>query len=211
VIDIKAIQFRNNPILTAALMADYPSCEQNVFFGIVRSAKIWDDLERMGGPGIKGVYSVPYAAGGFGMVCVSIEQRRPGHAAQVLALAAQCTAAAYYTKWIIVVDDDIDPTDIEQVIWAMSTRCSPADDIDILRNTWSTYLDPTKNPPEERPYGSKTLINACKEYKYLKVFSKRTRLRKSTYEEVQQKWANYGLSFNAPTIDSFESDVETTT
>lgn len=209
VIEIKAIHFRNNPILTAALMADYPSCEQNVFFGIVRSAKIWDDLERMGVPGIRGVYSVPCAAGGFGMVCVSIEQRRPGHAAQVLALAAQCTAAAYYTKWIVVVDDDIDPTDIEQVIWAMSTRCSPSDDIDILRNTWSTYLDPTKNPPEERLYGSKTLINACKEHKYLKAFSKRTRLRRSTYEKVQQKWTKYGLSFNAPTVDNFESDVET--
>ncbi len=149
VIDIKAIHYRTDPILTAALMADHPSCEQNLFFGIARSAKIWDDLETLGVPGIKGVYSVPSAAGGFGMVCVSIEQRYAGHAAQVLALAAQCPGAAYYTKWIIVVDEDVDPTDLEQVIWAMSTRCDPASDIDILRQTWSTYLDPTKNPPEE--------------------------------------------------------------
>jgi UbiD family decarboxylase len=204
VIDIKCIHYRNNPILTAALMADHPSCEQNLFFGIARSAKIWDDLDRMGVPGIRGVYSVPCAAGGFGMVCVSIEQRYAGHAAQVLAMAAQCSAAAYYTKWIIVVDEDIDPTDIEQVIWAMSTRCSPADDIDILRNTWSTYLDPTRNPPEERPYGSKTLINACKEHKYLKVFSKRTRLTQETYDKVQKRWSTYGLSFDIPVINTFE-------
>src|SRR5208283_4132063 len=83
VIDVKAIHYRNNPILTAALMADHPSCEQNLFFGIARSARIWNDLETMGVPGVRGVYSVPCAAGGFGMVCVSIEQRYPGHAAQV--------------------------------------------------------------------------------------------------------------------------------
>jgi UbiD family decarboxylase len=207
VIDIKCIRYRNNPILTAALMADHPSCEQNLFFGIARSAKIWDDLERIGIPNIQGVYSVPAAAGGFGMVVVSIEQRYPGHAAQALALAAQCSGGAYYTKWVVVVDDDVDPTDIDQVIWAMSTRCNPASDIDILRNTWSTYLDPTKNPPEERPYGSKTLINACKEHKHLKVFSKRTRLTKPTYEKVQKKWKKYGLSFDIPAIDVFEPDL----
>ncbi len=208
VIDIKCIRYRKDPILTAALMADYPSCEQNVFFGIARSARIWDDLETVGIPGIRGVYSVPAAAGGFGMVVVSLEQRYPGHAAQALALAAQCSGAAYYTKWVIAVDEDVDPTDIDQVIWAMSTRCDPASDIDILRNTWSTYLDPTKNPPEERPYGSKTLINACKEHKHLKVFSKRTRLTKHTYDKVEAKWAKYGLPFEIPKIDLFEEDIK---
>jgi 4-hydroxy-3-polyprenylbenzoate decarboxylase len=188
-------------------MADHPSCEQNLFFGIARSAKIWNDLDVMGIPGVQGVYSVPCAAGGFGMVCVSIEQRYPGHAAQVLALAAQCSASAYYTKWIIVVDEDVDPTDIEQVIWAMSTRCDPAQDIDILRHTWSTYLDPTKNPAEERIYGSKTLINACKEHKFLKTFSKRTRLTKQTYDKLQANWQRYGLPFEIPDIGIFEPDV----
>ncbi len=207
VIDITCIRYRNEPILTAALMADHPSCEQNLFFGIARSAKIWDDLETMGVPGVRGVYSVPSAAGGFGMVVVSIEQRYAGHAAQTAALAAQCPGAAYYTKWIVVVDEDVDPTDMDQVIWAMSTRCDPASDIDILRNTWSTYLDPTKNPPEDRPYGSKTLINACKEHKFLKSFSKRTRLTKPTYEKVQKKWKSYGLSFDIPKIDAFEPDL----
>ncbi len=206
-IDITCIRHRNEPILTAALMADHPSCEQNLFFGIARSAKIWDDLQTIGIPGIRGVYSVPSAAGGFGMVVVSIEQRYPGHAAQAAALAAQCSGGAYYTKWIVVVDDDVDPTDIDQVIWAMSTRCDPASDIDILRNTWSTYLDPTKNPAEERPYGSKTIINACKEHRFLKTFSRRTRLTKPTYEKVRNKWKAYGLPFDIPAIDAFEPDL----
>ena len=60
---------------------------------MIRSAKIWDDLDKLGIPGIHGVYSHPAAAGGFGMTVISLEQRYAGHAAQVLALAAQVPAA----------------------------------------------------------------------------------------------------------------------
>ena len=207
-IEVKRIHYRSNPILTAALMADHPSCEQNHFFGIMRSARVWNDLDLMGVPGIKGVYSVPAAAGGFGMVVVSMEQRYPGHASQVAALAAQCAGGSYYTKWVVIVDEDVDPTDLEQVIWAMSTRCSPTDDIDILRNTWSTYLDPTRNPPEERPYGSKALIKACKNYKYIKTFSKRSYLRESVYRRVKEKWGKLGFKTPPPELSIFEPDVK---
>jgi UbiD family decarboxylase len=207
-IEVKCVHYRNNPILTAALMADHPSCEQNLFFSIARSARIWDDLDRLGIPGIKGVYCVPSAAGGFGMIVVSIEQLRAGHASQVAGLAAQCPGGAYNSKWIIVVDEDVDPTDIEQVVWAMCTRCHPPDDIDILRNTWSTYLDPTRNPPEIRPYGAKTLINACKEHKYLKEFSRRTLLRESMYKKVRERWKDLGFDFDPPELSNFEPSVK---
>jgi len=115
-VDITAVHYRSQPILTNALMADYPSCEQSGFFSVIRSAKIWDDLDKLGIPGIHGVYAHPAAAGGFGMTVISLEQRHAGHAAQVLALAAQVPGGAYYTKWIIAVDEDVDPTDMDQVI-----------------------------------------------------------------------------------------------
>ena len=143
-IEVKALHMRRSPILTAALMAEYPSCEIGAYYAIMRSARILDDLDRIGIPGIGGVYAHPAAASGWGMVVVSLQQQYAGHVAQVLALAAQCPAAAYYTKWIIAVDDDVDPTDFNQVLWALSTRCNPADDIDIQRKTWSTGLDPSQ-------------------------------------------------------------------
>ena len=205
-IDVTAVHYRTRPILTNALMADYPSCEQSGFFAVVRSARIWADLDRLGLPGIQGVYSHPAAAGGFGMTVLSLEQRYAGHAAQALALAAQVPGGAYYTKWIVAVDEDVDPTDIDQVIWAMASRCNPIDDIDILRNTWSTWLDPSQNPPEERPYGSKALINACKEHRHLPVFSKRTALRREVYDRVAARWQSLGLAGQAPTVRAFETD-----
>jgi UbiD family decarboxylase len=207
-VEVKAVHFRDRPILTNALMADYPSCEQSAFFAVARSARIWNDLEKLGVPGIVGVYSHPAAAGGFGMTIVSLEQRYAGHAPQVLALAAQVPGGAYYTKWIIAVDEDVDPTDMDQVIWAMASRCNPIDDIDILRNTWSTWLDPTQNPPEKRPYGSKALINACKEHRYLPVFAKRTTLRESVYQSVAQRWRELGLPGEPPPVRAFERDQQ---
>jgi len=203
-VQVKAVHHRDNPILTQALMADYPANECALLYSVARSARIWNDLDRLGVPGIKGVYAHPAAAGGFAMTIVSLEQRYAGHAPQALALAAQCPGGAYYTKWIIAVDDDVDPSNINQVLWAMSTRCNPAEDIDVLRQTWSTWLDPTQNPPEERPYGSKALINACMEHRYLKQFSRRTKLRRPVYESVAARWQRLGFTGAPPKLWAVE-------
>ncbi len=208
-VEVTAVHYRDDPILTNALMADYPSCEMALFYAITKSARLWDDLDKYGIPGIRGVWTVPAAASGFGMVVVSLEQRYAGHAAQVLALAAQAPSAAYYTKWIVAVDEDVDPTNINEVIWAMSTRCNPVEDIDVLRNTWSTWLDPTQNPPEERPWGSKALINACKEHRYLEIFSKRTTLTREMWERIAARWTSeFGLAGEAPEVLAYETGTK---
>ena len=208
IIDIQRVRMRKNPIVTCALMADYPANELGIVYGIARGAKVWNDLENLGVPGVQGVYCFPEAAGGFGMTAVSIEQRFAGHAAQVAALAAQVPSGAYYSKIIVVVDDDVDPTDLSQVVWAMSTRFDPEKDVDVLRSTWSTWLDPTKNPPEERPWGSKCLTNACKEHKYLKVFSPRSRLRKEVYDRLVERWPEFGMDGPPPRLTHFEETTD---
>jgi 4-hydroxy-3-polyprenylbenzoate decarboxylase len=206
VIEVKALHCRRAPILTAALMAKYPSCEIGAYYAIMRSARILDDLERIGVPGVVSAYAHPAAASGWGIVVVALQQQYAGHAAQVLALTAQCPAAAYYTKWIIAVDDDVDPTDFNEVMWALSTRCHPAEDIDTLRNTWSTGLDPSQFDPEARSYGSKVLINACKPHRHLKEFPASTRLRREVYERVAARWAELGFSEPPPALSMFHGD-----
>ena len=179
-----AVHHRSNPILTNALMADYPSCEQSGFFSIIRSAKIWDDLDKLGVPGIHGVYSP------------SRRRRRFRHDGDQPRAALRRSRGAGAgargpgagRRLLHEVDhrgrrgrrpDRHGPGHLGD-----GSRCNPIDDIDILRNTWSTWLDPTQNPPEKRPYGSKALINACKEHRHLPVFSKRTTLRKEIYDKV---------------------------
>jgi 4-hydroxy-3-polyprenylbenzoate decarboxylase len=200
---IEKVRFRDNPTLTCALMADGAANEAGLFWASTRAAAIWADLEKIGVPGIQGVWSIPEAAG-WGITVVSIRQMYAGHASQVMALAAQCTGGAYFGKYIIVVDDDVDPTNVHQVLWAMATRSRPAQSIDILRETWSTFLDPSLNPPEIRPWGSKCLINACMDYRYIKTFSKRSKLNKPTYDRVVARWRELGLAGEPPKVTAFE-------
>ncbi|MBI4291573.1 MAG: UbiD family decarboxylase [Betaproteobacteria bacterium] len=205
VIDVKAIHHRRSPILTAALMANYPSCEIGAYHAIARSSRICDNLESMGIPGITGAYAHPGAANAYGLVVIALKQLYPGHASQVLALAAQCPASAYCTKWIIAVDDDVDPTDIDEVMWAMTTRANPSDDIDVLRNTWTNRNDQSL-APDARPYGSKALINACMPHKYISVSPPRTFLRKSTYDRVVERWAEFALPDRPPVLNNFHKE-----
>jgi len=206
VIEVKALHMRRAPILTAALMADYPACEIGAYYAIMRSARVLDDLETIGVPGVCGAYAHPAAASGWGMLVVSLRQQYAGHVAQVLALAAQCPAAAYFTKWIVAVDDDVDPTDLNQVLFALSTRCNPIDDIDIQRKTWSTGLDPSQVVPENRPYGSKALIDACKPHRHLKAFPPRTLLRRSMYEQVARRWSELGFTDRPPIVPTMPDE-----
>ena len=204
VINVTALHMRKNPIMTAALMADYPACEIGAYYAIQRSAAIWDDLERFGIPGIESIYCHPAAASSWGMTVVSIKQQYAGHVAQTLSSTAQCPAGAYFTKWVIAVDDDVDPTDINQVLWALSTRANPVDDIDLQRKTWSTGLDTSQFPPEVRPYGSKALIDACKPHMHLKDFPVRTMVRKKVYDRVSQRWEEMQLPGTPPDLALFD-------
>jgi UbiD family decarboxylase len=206
VMEVLAVHHRRAPIFTHALMARYPSCEIGAYYAIMRSARILDDLERIGVPGVVAAYAHPAAASGWGVVVVSMKQKYAGHSAQVLALAAQCPAAAYYTKWVIVVDEDVDPTDLNDVLWALSTRCHPSEDVDILRNTWSTGLDPSRYPPELRPYGAKVLINACKPHQHLQHFPQPTLLRKSVHDRVRSRWKELGFSDPPPKMTAFHPE-----
>jgi 4-hydroxy-3-polyprenylbenzoate decarboxylase len=205
VIEIKALHMRRKPIMTAALMATYPSCEIGAYQAIMRSARIQDNLADMKVPGICGVYCHPAAASANCLVVVSLRQMYPGHASQALALTSHCPAATYYTKWIIAVDEDIDPTDFDEVLWAMSTRCNPADDLDVLRNTMSFRADPSL-APEAKPYGSKVLINACTPHKHLKSAPVRTAPRESVYRSVAARWRELGFSGPAPVLRQFFVD-----
>ena len=136
------------------------------------------------------------------MAVVSLKQMYVGHASQALSLTAQSPAATYYTKWIIAVDDDVDPTNFNDVVWAMSTRCNPADDVDFIRNTMSFRADPSL-APSAKPHGSKILINACAPYRWINQQPMRTFLRKSVYDRVAKRWGELKLPGRPPQVGSF--------
>jgi hypothetical protein len=86
--------------------------------------------------------------------------------------------------------------------------CHPSEDIDILRNTWSTGLDPSRFPPEARPYGAKVLIKStCKPHQHLKHFPQSTLLRKSIHGRVRARWKEQGFTESPPKMTAFHPET----
>jgi UbiD family decarboxylase len=165
---IKRVLYRSNPILTCAASMKPPHAHlyERAF---TRSAALWEGLEKASVPELKGVW-VHEAGSGRTFNVVSIKQRYYGHARQAGILASQMVPVAYGNRWTIVVDDDIDPSRLEEVVWAMGTRCDPKEDLEILRKCWSSKIDPMIF--DNHYYNSRVVVDACIPYEHRNDFSK---------------------------------------
>ena len=86
-------------------------------------------------------FYLPAEGCSYRVAIVSMKKQYPGHAKRVMMGVWSFLRQFMYTKFVIVVDDDIDTRDWEQVIWAISTRVDPARDITLVENTPIDYLD----------------------------------------------------------------------
>jgi 4-hydroxy-3-polyprenylbenzoate decarboxylase len=86
-------------------------------------------------------FYLPAEGCSYRVAVVSIRKQYPGHARRVMMGVWSFLRQFMYTKFVIVVDDDIDARRWEDVIWAISTRCDPARDIMLVENTPIDYLD----------------------------------------------------------------------
>ncbi len=77
----------------------------------------------------------------YRMAVVSIKKQYPGHAKRVMMGVWSFLRQFMYTKFIIVVDDDVDTRKWDDVIWAMTTRMDPARDTTLVEHTPIDYLD----------------------------------------------------------------------
>ena len=77
----------------------------------------------------------------YRIAVVSIKKAYPGHAKRVMMAVWSYLRQFMYTKWVIVVDDDIDARNWKDVMWAISTRMDPARDITLVEGTPIDYLD----------------------------------------------------------------------
>jgi 4-hydroxy-3-polyprenylbenzoate decarboxylase len=185
VIRIRRVYFRNDPIMAGA-PPSRPPTEATFYKSFWRSAMVWEQLERAGVPDVVGVYCPPEGNTRL-LTVVAIRQRYPGHARQAGMIASQCHAAAYLGRFTVVVDDDIDPTDMKDVWWAMTTRCDPADDIEIIRRCWSGPLDPIV-PKGKKGFNSRAVIDACRPYDWIKDFPPSVRVPDDLARKVKEKW-----------------------
>ncbi len=191
VIRVSTLMFRKDPIINGSPPVKPPASGTSA--NILHAASIWQELDRLGLPGIKGVWEVAAGAARF-LTVVSLQQKYAGHAKQAAMAAMSGPEGAFAGRFVIVVDDDVDPSDTEDVLWAVSTRCDPATAIDIVHNYWSTPLDPAI-PPEQRAKGdftnSRAIINACRPFHWRKEFPPVNRASEALEKRVWEKYKGF--------------------
>jgi len=181
VMNVTAVHHRNDPIL----LGSPPMKPPRFHFGLpFRAASIWSNLEGAGVTDVVGVWQHVAQL----MTVVALKQRYDGHAKRAALIAA---ANSYMGRLVVVVDDDVDPSNLADVMWAITTRCEPSEQIDIVHNAWSSALDP-RIPPEAKMRGvtshSKAIIEACRPFAWMDKFPPSSAISQDETRAIEDKW-----------------------
>ena len=138
------------------------------------------------------------------MNVISIKQLYPGRPKQVALATTSVHAGASANRFVIVVDDDIDPTDTNEVLWALSTRTDVIEDVDVIKRCWSTALDPMAYAGEggARYYNNRMLIDACRPYDRLGTFPAVARKTQEEAEDIRSRWPELFSSDGKARVES---------
>ena len=122
-------------------------------------------------------------------LAVAIDQRYFGHSREAGYLAAQHPAAAYMNKFVVFVDDDVNPRNLDDIVWAMCSQCDPAEDMEILRKTWGSKVDPLL-VDVSKPYNSRVVVDACKPFDRKDSFRPVAQRSPEILERTAKSWGH---------------------
>ncbi|HZO11268.1 MAG TPA: menaquinone biosynthesis decarboxylase [Nitrososphaeraceae archaeon] len=185
---LTGIMMRNNPIYLTTVVGK-PILEDAYIGKVIERSFL--PLVKMFQPEVVD-FSMP-AAGWFqGIAIVSIKKRYPGQAKKVM-MGLWGMGQLSLTKILIVVDEDISVHNINDVIWAVTTRSDPKRDTMLVENAPTDSLDPASPLLN---LGSKMGIDATKKTKeegFERPVQEEALPDKSTINLVTKKWNEYGL------------------
>jgi 4-hydroxy-3-polyprenylbenzoate decarboxylase len=185
---LTGIMMRNNPIYLTTVVGK-PILEDAYIGKVIERSFL--PLVKMFQPEVVD-FSMP-AAGWFqGIAIVSIKKRYPGQAKKVM-MGLWGMGQLSLTKVLIVVDEDVSVHDINDVIWAVTTRSDPKRDTMLIENAPTDSLDPASPLLN---LGSKMGIDATKKTKeegFERPVQEEAFPDKSTINLVTKKWNEYGL------------------
>jgi len=154
-----------------------------------RAAGVWTALDKAGVPGVKGVWA-PEGLGSLLFTVISIEQESVGHSLEVGRIASDASRGS--ARYIVIVDEDIDPSDLRQVMWAVATRTDPAKSITVLKDCLSTSADPaiplSVKKGRKPLYASRAIINACRPYRQKSEWYPMAKSGAMLERKVRRKW-----------------------
>jgi len=128
----------------------------------------------------------------YRIAVVSMKKAYPGHAKRVMMGVWSFLRQFMYTKWVIVVDDDINARDWKDVMWALSTRMDPVRDVTMIEGSPIDYLD-FASPVSG--LGGKVGLDATNKWppETTREWGRQLRMTDSVVEEISRKWESLGL------------------
>lgn len=189
VIEIKKVMWRDDPILLGAPPIRPPG--GNRMHDFLPAAQLWKRLEDARVAGLRSVWIMPAGVSGF-ITVIAIDQQREGHAKEVAGTAIEVGGLG---RFLIIVDGDIDPSNEQEVLWALATRCEPQDSVEVVQKCRSTLLDPLiapgKRAPGEPLTTSRAVLIACRPFSWRERFPLVNRFNDELRRSVREKWSAY--------------------
>lgn len=186
VVTIERVHYRNNPIMLGSPPAKPPH-DFSYAKAVTRSAMLTDALHAAGVPDVVAAWA--HEIGGARMFnVVAIKQRYAGHARQAGHVLSQCGVGAYLSRYAVVVDEDIDPSNLHEVMWAVATRTEPDLDIDIIKRGMGSKADPMAIAYQHKGFSSKAVIDACRPYDFINEFPPVAEASRELQEKTRAKW-----------------------
>ena len=188
VFTVSAITMRRKPIYLSTFTGRPPD-EPSVLGQALN--EVFIPLLQQQFPEIVDFYLPPEGCS-YRIAVVSIRKAYPGHAKRVMMGVWSYLRQFMYTKWIIVVDEDIDARSWADVMWAVSTRMDPARDTTIIENTPIDSLD-FASP--EAGLGSKIGLDATTKWppETSREWGRQIRMSDDVIEKVDAMWKDLGL------------------
>lgn len=185
---IKCITHRNKPLYLSTITGRPPKEDAIIALALTR---IFLPLLRNQFPEIAD-FHLPMEAVSYRIAVVSIRKEFPGHAKRVMMGLWGFLKQFLYTKYIIVVDEDINVRNWDDVIWALSTRVDPGRDTFVIENTPFDYLDFSTPLPE---LGAKMGIDATMKFppEVNRAWGNKIEMTKEIKELVDKKWKSLGI------------------
>src|SRR5918993_1597179 len=186
---LTAIMRRANPIYLTTVVGK-PILEDAYIGKVIERAFL--PLIQMFHPEVTD-FSMPPAGWFQGLAIISIKKRYPGQAKKVM-MGLWGMGQLALTKMFVVVDNAINVHNINEVIWAITTKSDPKRDIIIVDNTPTDTLDPASPILN---LGSKMGIDATTktaEEGFMREIQKPVEVDNDTKNLVDKKWTNYGFS-----------------
>jgi len=135
---------------------------------------------------------LPPEACSYRVAVVSMKKAYPGHAKRVMMAVWSYLRQFMYTKFVIVVDHDIDARNWKDVVWAVATNADPSRDLTVITNTPIDYLDFASPEPG---LGGKLGIDATAKLppETTREWGRKIRMSDDVIDTVTRRWADYGL------------------